>query len=403
MKILIFFKQPLTFYALDEQGEIVESGAEQQLLHSRFLKQAESIVGVVEGDLVTIKQMTLPIKQRRKLIQALPFALENEILGDIEDQHLSLIKWGNDESVYVSICQKALIEKYQQWAKDNNFVLTSLIPDFALFRVNQEYPFYLFKRDDLTTVIVEQKYLRSVCDNAFLMSVLRGFASRYEQSDQPVVLVEDEELFNQLQSVPGLKYELADQAHYDFKAILRDYANTKSSPFELLTNEYTPASVGLAKNALKYGVIAVFIVLLVKFSFDHWLNYKIHSEMERLTDTAQQAISEALPDMRQFSSLSTASFQLEQQILALTGNNNVSNEFMYLLQQLTQALTQNNSSVNQLTYRNNALIFNAQVAQYSMLQNLEESLRSSGDINVRLISTANEGTQVNARYEIMLK
>nr|WP_245217552.1 type II secretion system protein GspL [Rheinheimera maricola] len=120
-------------------GEL--SGAEQLAELAQRLG-SRPVIALVPASDVVLKQVNLPAKPNRQLLQALPYMLEEEQAEDIEQLFLALgatIQHDGNYSQQVAVCQRERLEQWLSWLQDAGFSVSRMLPD-ALLLPEQQLP-----------------------------------------------------------------------------------------------------------------------------------------------------------------------------------------------------------------------------------------------------------------------
>lgn len=115
-KVLIYIDalQPLvaSWVVFDEHGKVIQSVTRGDL--KNLLPNARSFdtTVIVPAPEVVLTRATLPKLSRQRLLQALPFALEEELIDDVSELHFATADYQADGTVPVAIVAK---EKIMNW------------------------------------------------------------------------------------------------------------------------------------------------------------------------------------------------------------------------------------------------------------------------------------------------
>jgi general secretion pathway protein L len=94
--------------ALHEDGSI-------ESLSNEMLQKQDSCVTLLVGGECNVVNTPMPIKQVRQIIKALPFALEEQLANDVENNHLHLIGRDNGKAYALTLqhsIMKGIVEKH---------------------------------------------------------------------------------------------------------------------------------------------------------------------------------------------------------------------------------------------------------------------------------------------------
>lgn len=124
-----------------QQNEIIASGELPSAEHLGTLADragGRPICALVPTSDILLKWVTLPAKAGRKAISAIPYMLEEDISGDINDQFFALGPKQGDKQA-VAIMQKATITAWLDVIQEAGLNCDQMLPDIlALPRANKE-------------------------------------------------------------------------------------------------------------------------------------------------------------------------------------------------------------------------------------------------------------------------
>ena len=115
MSETLFFRfsgQEIEWVVLGQDGRRLEEGLSGvDLFNSRFpATYAGSIVFVVPGEKILMTTASVPSKQKRKIAQAIPFVVEEQLAAEIEESFFAIGERNKKGEVKVSIIYEQLLE-----------------------------------------------------------------------------------------------------------------------------------------------------------------------------------------------------------------------------------------------------------------------------------------------------
>lgn len=98
----------------------------------KLIKQARQTVVLIPSREVFITTVTIKTKNQRQLAQALPFALEEQLMGDPEEQHYVWQTLNAEEGLnQVAVIKHARLQQWLDFLHHNGIVPSAIVPDFA--------------------------------------------------------------------------------------------------------------------------------------------------------------------------------------------------------------------------------------------------------------------------------
>jgi general secretion pathway protein L len=120
-------------------GEL--AGAEQLTELAQRLGN-RPVIALVPASDVLLKQVSLPTRPNRQLLQALPYMLEEEQAEDIDQLFLALGATEQHDGQFsqqVAVCQHQRMQQWLSWLQDAGFSVSRMLPD-ALLLPEQQLP-----------------------------------------------------------------------------------------------------------------------------------------------------------------------------------------------------------------------------------------------------------------------
>lgn len=97
------------------------------------------VVGILPGDLVTYTSVSVPTKNRKKMIQAIPFLVEDFVIGELDEVNIGIGNNTRDGKIRVSIADKKLIQEWIDLFSKHNIFLVGIFgfPDIIDVESNE--------------------------------------------------------------------------------------------------------------------------------------------------------------------------------------------------------------------------------------------------------------------------
>jgi general secretion pathway protein L len=109
--------EQVDWVVVDSAGHISES-ASGTLAEAAPAAANRKLIALAPSDCVLRLAARIPLKGSAKIRQALPFALEEQIAGDIDAQHFAFSKTAADGSIPVAVVEKTLLVNWMQQLAD---------------------------------------------------------------------------------------------------------------------------------------------------------------------------------------------------------------------------------------------------------------------------------------------
>jgi general secretion pathway protein L len=131
-------EQLLWFHLLE--GELKQSGTQALDDLSELKEQypSASFVALVPSTDCLVTTVSIPTKQRRQQIKAIPFALEEQIAADIEEMHFAIGQRREDGLLSVIAVSKAKMQFWLDSLLNNGITIVSILPLCSLLEAPQD-------------------------------------------------------------------------------------------------------------------------------------------------------------------------------------------------------------------------------------------------------------------------
>ncbi|MEO3680033.1 type II secretion system protein GspL [Rheinheimera sp. FR7-31] len=333
------------------------------------------VVALVPASDVVLKQVALPGKPNRQVLQALPYMLEEEQAEDIEQLFLALGKVVQHEGQYsqqVAICQRERLAQWLDWLQHAGFSVSRMLPD-ALLLPEKQLPAciqlqqqWLLKQSSWQVSAIEANWWPDYLQLAAL-PMLTSY------SPWPEELLQSHQLAEPELPLALLASELDKQ---DFTLLQGEYKPKRQ------VNRYwqiwrTPALLAL-------GCLALYLLQLGATS------YQLSRQAAVLSEQSRQLYLQAFPDER----IVNLSRQVQQKLAASGGAQQQS--FLTLLQSLQQQLAKvPDISLDNLRFdsKRAELRFQAKGDGFQSFERLKTALEQAG-FSVEQGALSNDGDKV---------
>lgn len=333
------------------------------------------VVALVPASDVVLKQVALPGKPNRQVLQALPYMLEEEQAEDIEQLFLALGKVVQHDGQYsqqVAICQRERLAQWLDWLQHAGFSVSRMLPD-ALLLPEQQLPAciqlqqqWLLKQSSWQVSAIEANWWPDYLQLAAL-PMLTSY------SPWPAELLQSHQLAEPELPLALLASELDKQ---DFTLLQGEY-----KPKRQVNRHWqiwrTPALLAL-------GCLALYLLQLGATS------YQLSRQAASLSEQSRQLYLQAFPDER----IVNLSLQVQQKLAASGGAQQQS--FLTLLQSLQQQLAQvSDISLDSLRFdsKRAELRFAAKGDSFQSFERLKTALEQAG-FSVEQGALSNDGDKV---------
>jgi general secretion pathway protein L len=358
--------------------EVIASGelaSAEQLAELALRVTQRQVVALVPASDVILKQVSLPAKPNRQLLQALPYMLEEEQAEDIEQLFLALGTVEQRDGQYfqqVAVCQHLRLQQWLEWLQQAGFSVDRMLPD-ALLLPEQQLPACIQLQEQW--LLKQSRWQVSAIDAAWWGDYLQlaALPMLTSYSPWPQELLQSHQL-----AAPELPLALL-------------ASQLPLTDFSLLQGEYKPKrqvnrQLQLWRgSAILLGVCLTTYLLLLGVQ-----NWQLGRESVVLQQQSNALYQQAFPGER----VVNLNLQLQQKLAAAGGNNEQS--FLSLLHSLQQQLAKvSDIKLENLRYdgKRAELRFQASGDGFQSFEKLKSALEQAG-FTVEQGALSNDGGKV---------
>ncbi|CAM3932352.1 type II secretion system protein GspL [Rheinheimera salexigens] len=333
------------------------------------------VIALVPASDVVLKQVLLPTKPNRQVLQALPYMLEEEQAEDIEQLFVALGDVQFQEGQYsqqVAICQRQRLEKWLDWLQQAGFNVTRLLPDALLLPDHslpaciQLHDQWLVKQAPWQIAAVEQSWWPDYLQLAALPNVT-SFSPWPVEVDHAHQLAEPE--------LP-LALLAAQLPQHNFNLLQAEYKPKRQSHTQF----------GLWRNSAVLAIACLSIYLLQL----GMINVQLNRQNQQLQQQSITTYKQAFPN----EPVVNLSLQLKRKLAQVDGGTEQG--FLTLLAALQQQLaTVPDISLENLRFDSklSELRFQAKASSFQSFEQLKNKLEQAG-FSVNQGTLSNDGDKV---------
>lgn len=355
----------------------------------------ERVIVLVPGEDVLLCQAEVPGQKRRLLAQAVPYALEEQLIDDVEEQHFTLGAMSGDQ-VNVAVVSH---EKMQHWfdlLQQAGIEADQIVPDILTLPLEQNSWQLLQLNHRLLLRCGEQNGLALDADTGAIS--LKALLA--EAGDSKPVSINCQDFSGAGLSLPELDVELLVNPASGLPVLAMAAAYQEQKSINLLQGQYSRR-----ERMSKYwrpwraaaALLAVFIV--VQFAIGIVEQQRLAAEKTALLADIEQVYRQTFPEARK---VVNAKLQMERALKSLSGGGSATSEgFSELLAQAGEQFSQtDNLNIQRLSYKNGQLDVALFIGDLQQLDHLKQRLVDKAQMQVEIQSATAKDDRVEARLRI---
>ncbi len=351
-------------------------------------------VVLVPGTDCLLTQVRIPGHNRRKLLRAVPYALEDQLSDEVEQLHFAVGEQAPDEQWPVVVISREYLASLLEMLADAGLDVQQVIPEILTIPYNEGEFSVLVSRD---IALVRTGAASGFAVDSENLGVL--LAAQPREDDQPAPLVHM--YVNQDSQTP-------DTSDYDGQVNVETFAANPlgifvqglgARPLNLLQGDFSRA--GEWSRVLKPWRATAALLLagvLVSFFVTGIDYYRLSRESEQLQARIEETFRKAMPGTQR---VINPRVQMQQELDRLQGGQS-GGGFLVLLGK-TGAVLKDVSGVEigGVSFRAGRLDLDIKVDNLQLLDTLKQSLANAGGLEVEIQSaTTDKDQRVQGRLRI---
>ncbi len=385
-------RHPVHWMLTDRDSALQQQGVSDDLLALADQADDRPVVGLVSAADVLLTTANVPTQSRQKLLRAIPYALEDSVAGDVEDQHFVLGARTTEGAWPVAMVNATWLEDWLDRLERAGLAPDRLLAEPLCLPSEPDGWTMLLESDSFAVRTGAQLGFGGDRDNLELLLE----AALDEQGDQRphhLVVYSDhaEDLPAELTGVP-LELRRTESAGHLLAQGLED-----DQHMQLLTGPYAPKRT---QHALWRPWIpaAILFALWVTLDTGRTLveQWQMQSELATLESRNLELLQGIFP---QASSLQAARSRVENRLSQLRGGGAGSNDVLLeTLEAVAPVLAgRDGFRLTGLSYRNGNLELELTVSDLQRLDRLQQELDASDALQAEVRSARSEEDAVQGR------
>lgn len=358
----------------------------------------EVIVFVPASDVLLV-MATLPKQSRQRLQRAVPYALEEQFIDDVESLHVAIGNQQADGRVYAAVVAK---QKMQGWLEELQGVGINpavMLPEsLALPRLNGDWS-ALCMPDGLCAVRSGEQS-GFACDRDNLASMLQKHQDEQHGDTAKINIIDCANAAAgslALEEQAGLSVNVEACNGDALASLVNGYENGQG--INLRQARYRAAS-RLLKGGRRWlpavAMLALWLVLVIANSVYEYVSLRAEDEAYR--EQITQLYKQTFPDATR---IVNARVQMEQQLKALRGSAVSDEGFLSLMAEVGTGLEKvKGLDIQTLSYKQGKLDLELRLVDLQQLDNLKQTLIAIQGIEVDVQSATVKNNKLESRIRI---
>ena len=384
---------PLPWVWLDHSGQAIERGQLRDGEEPAADMAGAPVVAIASGTQVMLASASVPTRNRQKLLQALPYAMEDQLAEDVEALHFALGQRQADGEWAVAVVARAWLDQWLQRLTAMGLTPQRLVPDILCLPLKTDSWCALLHGEVASVRTGNQTGFGADRDNLpMLLETVLDESSG--QSPQELRLVYDgpaptgwSELPLSINAEPMRQPLAWLAAHTD-----------DSQAIDLLQGDYAATTVDRTLLRPWFAVAALFLAWVVVTSGFLWLEQRdLEQRLAALDAAVVESMQEVFP---QASDPRQARDRLQSRLnqLQAGGGNQADDGLLDTLRRIGPILQQNEAiRISGLSWRGGNLEIELRGDSLQQLDRLSRDINSADGISAEVRSATSDDDVVSGR------
>ncbi|MFV1997439.1 MAG: type II secretion system protein GspL [Acidiferrobacterales bacterium] len=382
-------------WCLRAGGSVTAHGNINQLseLPAEFFRNPVHVWSSAATCLLT--QATIPTRSRQKILRALPYALEDRVLGEPKDSFFAYRTTGHG-NLSVAITTHQLLKTWTTLFNEAGLNVVSMVPEtLAIPLLSQSWQVFYD---------AQSCWVRTGASS--------GFACPRHSASPPYILVSAINKTDTLPETLVVHNPPVDFNQADWEKILGlevlveqgsfwDSASPENLSIDLLQEEYSPSTAGFKPvKTFRLAIVSATAWIIIALAVNSYEWTQLTVEKNRLIGEMSVIFKKAFPDQAKLIVDPYRQMQANLARQARPSQNVDGSGFLPLLKQVAPLIDQHrNASLKSMVYTNAALVIEIELSSYIELESLKRTLGDSTSAYT-VLRASQTGSTVNAKIKI---
>jgi len=363
----------------------------------------KNIIVFIPGNYVHIATHLIPARNRQKIMQAIPYAMEDDLIGEIEDFHFALPAKLPQNNIPVCAIRHELMESILSAFAEFHIQPNQIIPEILALPFQRQQ--WTVLMEDTDSIFRTDSFSGFVCDSSQLALYLdMSINETGDEQPEAVHIIDARQLTDS--DVPGLvpTPELQIVKTPMHSSLLEIFAkNThETDSINLLQGLYAAKNQRSREWKKWIPVATILSILIFIQAIEGIVAYQsVQSELEQTNARISKLFKQSLPDAKRVNNIK---IRMKRRLIALQGSGQSNQSgFLSLLAKSAKAIQVNTSTViNNMNFRNGKLDMELRIDNLQSLEKIKQMITQSG-LNVNVRSASVQGNSVTVRMSVQEK
>ncbi len=361
----------------------------------------QRIIIIVPSTQLLLTSTHIPTKNKQRIVKALPYSLEEQMIDDVEKMHFAIGQPGDDDLIHTAILPHSLMQKWQKELQDAGIYPQTMTPDLLLIPYTEGD--WTFLTVGETTLVRTGHTSGFVIDNDNLDTILNLTLIDTEDDKKPETI-----------HVIQCQNEIDITAAFKDIPVQLNHVIRTESPLQMMAMTYgeQPDTLNLLQGPYSrreqmgkfwkpwLPTLTILLILMLLGAVTTMIDYsRLSTQKAALQQEIEQLYRETFPDAK---NIVNPPVQMERHLADLRRKQGQgSGGFLKLLNQVAPILKETATlDLRRISYKNNQLTLQIEIKDLAKLDQLKARLTQNRGIIVDLQSASAGTKKVEARLLI---
>jgi len=387
----------------DKTGLVIDTAT--QVLLDTVPAEYSPVFVLISGTEILLTQTSIPSKQRQRILQALPFALEEELADNIESLHFAIgEREAQSDNITVAVIARSIMDDIIQQLQTLNIKADVIMPDFlALPESSQVWSVFYSNNKVLVRTGVQAGFS---IEKENLITLLQMALNEHKmQAPKQLIVFKDKKSIADIDALQVLNMPIkANNHNHSALAWLVKGLVDKTPPLNLLQGDYRPVSK--SKHIWRrWRLTAILLLSLFALqAIQQVIDYQqLKNKRAEFETQIEEIYRQTFPSARR---IVNPRVQMEQQLKALRSQHGGAindGNFLLLFNQISIPLSQAKGlNIQRIDYKSGQFDIHLEVADWQAWEYLKRKLEAL-NLSVEKQSATSNNNVVQSHLRIQRK
>ena len=365
---------------------------------SKVMLGAQVVVLVPASD-VLLSAVNVPTQNKQRLLKAVPYAMEEELAGDVEEMHFSVGELEDEGVLAVAVVDRQLIDDWQEMLNSAGLSADIIISELLAVPVTEDAWTLLL---DANSALLRGLNYRGLVADVENLGVILPLVLKEQAEELPttVNVWHDEDNRGVTPLIPEEIEVNHEQLDSGLLSLIGNKPLELDKAINLLQGDYSRREqIGKLWRPWRYAAALAGVLFVLQLGLSVSESSKMEEEYIALKTEAKQIYKNTFPNAKRIVNVK-AQMQQELDKLKDAGPTKKVN-FLNLLADSGTAFKQTSGLVlRSIRYKNGALDVELEVPNLQALDQLKQKISQKQGLSVEIQSAASRKNVVQGRLQI---